>query len=175
MKKILALLSSFTFFLATVLPVSAQGITKLRVLGAPGVTKSNPKDWHNSISFQGKTLTLDCRKCSPIDTITVNADNIATLRYGGNAYHHWVAGIVTGAFSLGIGLIVGLMPHHQHYFSIDTKDGKVVGLQADKRNYRELAGDLENFAGLPIIVTAKDAHYLNGFNIKIENTTPEKK
>lgn len=97
----------------------------------------------------------------------LNADNIATLRYGGNAYHHWVAGIVSGVFSLGIGLIVGLMPHHQHYFSIDTKDGKVVGLQADKSNYRELAGVLENFTGLPILVTSKDAHYLNGFNTKI--------
>lgn len=175
MRKVIAPLAVAALFLTTVLPVSAQGVTKLRVLGAPGVTKADPKDWHNSISFQGKTLTLNCQKCSPMNTITLNADNIATLRYGGNAYHHWVAGIVSGVFSLGIGLIVGLMPHHQHYFSIDTKDGKVVGLQADKSNYRELAGALENFAGLPILVTSKDAHYLNGFNTKIDDSTQEKK
>jgi hypothetical protein len=118
---------------------------------------------------------LDCRKCSPISTITLNADDIAALRYGGNAYHHWVAGIVSGVFSLGIRLIVGLMPHHQHYFSIDTKEGKVVGLQAHKSDYRELAGALENFTGLPITVTSKGAHCLAGFNTKIEDTAPEKK
>jgi hypothetical protein len=175
LKKIAALLLGAVLLLAPVLPVAAQDITKLRVLGAPGVTKSDPKDWHNSLALQGKTLTVDCRKCSPINTITLNADSIATLRYGGNAYHHWVAGIVTGALSLGIGLIVGLMPHHQHYFSIDTKEGKVVGLQADKSDYRELAGALENFTGLPITVTSKDAHYLAGFNTKIEDTPPERK
>lgn len=175
MKKFMALLLSTTLLFGAFLPALAQDITKLRVLGAPGVTKTDPKDWHNSLSFQGKTLTLSCPKCSPINTVTMSADDIAALRYGGNAYHHWVAGIVSGVFSLGIGLIVGLMPHHQHYFSIDTKEGKVVGLQADKSDYRQIAGALENFTGLPITVTSKDAHYLAGYNTKIEDATPEKK
>jgi hypothetical protein len=175
LKTIVAVLLSAVLLFAPVLPVAAQDIDKLRVLGAPGVTKVDPKDWHNSLSLQGKTLTLNCPKCSPTNTVTLAAENIATLRYGGNAYHHWVAGIVSGLFTLGVGLIVGLMPHHQHYFSIDTKDGKVLGLQADKSDYRQLAGALENFTGLPITVSSKDAHYLAGFNTKIEDTTPEKK
>lgn len=175
MKTIVAVLLCATLLLAPVLPVAAQDFSKLRVLGAPGITKADPKDWHNSLALQGKTLTLSCPKCSPINTVTLTAENIATLRYGGNAYHHWVAGVVTGVFTLGVGLIVGLMPHHQHYFSIDTKDGKVLGLQADKSDYRQLAGALENFTGLPITVSSKDAHYLAGFNTKIEDTTSEKK
>lgn len=175
LKKIIALLVGASFLFGALMPVFAQDITKLRVLGAPGVTKADPKDWHNSLAIQGKTLTVNCPKCSPINTVTLSADDIGALRYGGNAYHHWVAGIVSGVFSLGIGLIVGLMPHHQHYFSIDTKEGKVVGLQADKSDYRQLAGALENFTGLPIIVASKDAHYLAGYNTKIEDTTPEKK
>jgi hypothetical protein len=89
------------------------------------------------------------------------------LRYGQNAYHHWVSGVVTGIFSLGIGLIVGLMPHHQHYFSVDLKSGKVLGIQADKSDYKEIAGMLQNSTGLPIQTTAKDAHYLNGFNVQV--------
>jgi len=72
-----------------------------------------------------------------------------------------------------VGLIVGLMPHHQHYFSVDTKEGKVVAIQADKKDYRDIAGMLQNFTGLPIQVSAKEAHFLNGFNIKI--TTEEQK
>jgi hypothetical protein len=175
LKKIIALLLGIGLLFAPVLPSFAQEITKLRVLGAPGVTKADPKDWHNTLTIQGKSLTINCPKCSPINTVTVPADDIATLRYGGNAYHHWVAGIVSGVFSLGIGLIVGLMPHHQHYFSIDTKEGKVVGLQADKSDYRQVAGALENFTGLPITVSSKDAHYLAGYNTKIEDTAPEKK
>jgi hypothetical protein len=58
------------------------------------------------------------------------------------------------------------MPHHQHYFSVDTKDGKALGLQADKSNYKQIAGMLENFAGLPIQVSDEDTHYLNGFNLQ---------
>jgi hypothetical protein len=137
------------------------------------VTKTEPKDWHNSLGISGQNLTLNCPKCSPIQAIAVPATDIAALRYGQNAYHHWVTGIVSGAFSLGVGLIVGLMPHHQHFFSVDTKEGKVLAIQADKKDYRQIAGMLENFAGLPIQVSAKEAHFLNGFNVKI--TTEENK
>jgi|SRR5690242_2868495 len=91
-----------------------------------------------------------------------------------NAYHHWVSGIVTGVFSLGVGAIVGLMPHHEHFYSVDLKDGKVLGIQADKGDYRQIAGMLENFAGLPIQVSAKDAHFLNGFNTRIVAETAAK-
>lgn len=149
-------------------PAYAQTAKKLRVLAAPGVTATKPKDWHNTLGVSGKDLTLNCPKCKPIQTITIPEKQITTLRYGQNAYHHWAAGIVSGVFSLGVGLIVGLMPHHQHFFSVDTKNGKVLAIQADKKDYREIAGMLENFTGLPIDVTAKDAHYLNGFNTKIE-------
>jgi hypothetical protein len=62
---------------------------------------------------------------------------------------------------------VGLMPHHQHYFSIDKKDGKVIGIQADKGDYRVIAGMLQQATSLPIEVTSKDAHFLNGYNTKI--------
>lgn len=147
-------------------------IRKLRVLAAPGVTQSNQKDWHNTLSASTTALTLDCRKCSPIQAVTIPIAQIATLRYGQNAYHHWVAGIVTGVFSLGIGAIVGFMPHHQHFFSVDLKDGKVLALQADKTNYKQMAAMLENTAGLPIQVSAKDAHYLAGFNTKVVADPP---
>jgi hypothetical protein len=100
LKTIVAVLLSAVLLFAPVLPVAAQDVDKLRVLGAPGVTKVDPKDWHNSLSLQGKTLTLNCPKCSPTSTVTLAAENIATLRYGGNAYHHWVAGIVSGLFTV---------------------------------------------------------------------------
>ncbi|HET9743499.1 MAG TPA: hypothetical protein VFQ00_12175 [Terriglobales bacterium] len=158
-------------FLATtcIFISSAQSQTeqKIRVLAAPGVNQADPKDWHNTLAISGDTLTVSCPKCSPIQSIAVPKSNVAALRYGQNAYHHWVSGVVTGVFSLGIGTIIGAMPHHQHYFSIDTKDGKALGIQADKSNYRQIAGMLENFAALPIQVTAKDAHFLSGFNTKI--------
>lgn len=170
MRKILFALVTLTI---TTAPLYAQNATKLRVIAAPGVTKAQPKNWHNSLGVSGKELVLHCPKCAPIQTVDIAEKDIAALRYGQNAYHHWVAGIVSGVFSLGVGLIVGLMPHHQHFFSVDTKEGKVLAIQAHKRDYRQIAGMLENFTGLPIFVTAKDAHYLNGFNIKIENT-PEK-
>lgn len=149
------------------MPAYPQSADKLRVIAAPGVTKSDAKDWKNNLAFSGPDITLNCPKCMPIQNVTTPVAQVASLRYGQNAYHHWVSGIVTGAFSLGIGLIVGLMPHHQHYFSIDLKDGKVIGIQADKSDYREIAGMLQNSVSLPIQVSAKDAHYLNGFNIKI--------
>lgn len=148
-------------------PAYPQSEDKLRVLVAPGVTKTDPKDWHNSLAISGETLTLTCPKCSPIQAITIPKSDIAALHYGQNAYHHWVSGIVTGVASLGVGLIVGAMPHHQHFFSVDTKDGKALGIQADKSDYREIAGALQNLAAIPIQVTAKDAHFLSGFNTQI--------
>ena len=167
MKRILAFLAVFCI---SVWPAYSQAATKLRVLTAPGVNETKPKDWHNTLSIANKKLMLSCPKCSPIQVVTVPKDEVSELRYGQNAYHHWVSGIVTGVFSLGVGAIVGLMPHHQHFFSVDLKDGKVLGIQADKGDYRQIAGMLENFAGIPIVVTPKDAHYLNGFNTKVEAT-----
>lgn len=160
MRKALAALAAVSFLI----PVYAQSASKLRVLAAPGVMRSQPKDWHNSLAVAGSDLVLTCPKCSPVQAVTIAKDQIAALRYGQNAYHHWVSGIVTGVFSLGIGAIVGFMPHHQHFFSVDLKDGKVLGIQADKHDYKQIAGMLENFAGLPIQVSPKDAHYLAGFN-----------
>lgn len=148
-------------------PTYSQTVSKLRVLTAPGVTDTAQKDWGNTLAVSDKTLKLTCPKCSPIQSISIAAGDITSLRYGQNAYHHWVAGIVSGVLSLGVGLIVGLMPHHEHYFSIDTKDGKSLGIQADKGDYKQIAGMLQNFAALPIQVSEKDAHYLNGFNIKV--------
>jgi hypothetical protein len=141
---------------------------KVRVLAAPGVNTVDPKDWGNTLTISDKGLVVECKKCTPIQTITIDMTDISELRYGGNAYHHWVAGIVSGAFSLGVGLIIGLMPHHEHYFSIGLKSGKVLGIQADKGNYREVAGRLQNATSLPIIVSPKDAHFLNGFRTQIE-------
>lgn len=164
MKRFLVFVLSVYLIAAPAVPQSAD---KLRVIAAPGVTKSDAKDWKNTLTISGQNVVLNCPKCAPIQAITVGVADVAALRYGQNAYHHWVSGVVTGVFSLGIGLIVGLMPHHQHYFSLDLKDGKVVGIQADKSNYKEIAGMLQNSIGLPIQVTAKDAHYLNGFNVKI--------
>jgi hypothetical protein len=100
--------------------------------------------------------------------VNVPKEDIEAVRYGQNAYHHWVAGLVTGIVSLGAGAIVGFMPHHQHFFSVDMKEGKALGIQADKSNYKQIASMLENFTRLPIHVTAKDAHFLNGFNIAID-------
>jgi hypothetical protein len=165
MKKVLAVLSALCIF---AWPAYPQTANKLRVLTAPGAKEASPKDWHNSLAVSGDILTLHCPKCSPIQAVTVPRAEIASLRYGQNAYHHWVAGIVTGVFSLGTGLVVGLMPHHQHFFSIDLRDGGVLGIQADKSDYRKIAGMLENFTGLPIHVTAKDAHFLNGFKTQTE-------
>lgn len=165
-KKILFVLIAFA---TAVSSTYAQGANKLRVLAAPGVAKSAEKDWHSSLTVSGKDLDLHCPKCSPIQTVDIPEKDIAALRYGQNAYHHWVAGIITGVFSLGAGLIVGLMHHRQHFFSVDTKEGKVLAIQADKGDYRQIAGMLQNFTGLPILVTAKEAHFLSGFNTKIQN------
>lgn len=151
----------------TVSFASAQAIKKVRVLTAPGVATTKPKDWHNTLGISGKDLVLHCPKCTPIKTVSLTAKEIGTLRYGQNAYHHWIAGAVTGFFTLGIGAIVGFWPHHQDFFSIDLKDGKVMALQADKHNYKQMAGMLQNFAALPIEVSAKDAHFLAGFNTKV--------
>lgn len=147
--------------------VAGAQIKKLRVLGAPGVTQSDQKDWDNTLSTSANVLTLDCRKCNPIQTVAIPVAEIQKLQYGQNAYHHWVSGIVTGVFSLGVGAIVGFMPHHQHFFSVDLKDGKVLAIQADKGDYKQVAEMLENSAGLPIEVNAKDAHFLAGFNTKV--------
>ncbi|MGB6974461.1 MAG: hypothetical protein WBD67_07245 [Terracidiphilus sp.] len=152
----------------TVLPAyPQQSATKLRVVTAPGVTKLDQKDWNNTLTITGQDLVLDCKKCSPIQTVTVPVASIAALHYGQNAYHHWAAGIAAGVLSLGVGLIVGLMPHHQHFFSIDEKDGKVLGIQADKGDYRDIARMLQQSTSLPIEVTSKDAHFLNGYNTKV--------
>lgn len=151
----------------TALPAFAQSATKLRVVTAPGVTKLDQKDWKNTLTINGPEMTLECGKCGPIQTVTVPVASIAALHYGQNAYHHWAAGIATGVLSLGVGLIVGLMPHHQHFYSIDLKDGKVIGIQADKSNYRAIATMLQQATKLPIEVTTKDAHFLAGYNTKI--------
>jgi len=148
--------------------LAAQTATKLRVLTAPGITKNNPKDWKNTLAPDGAVLRLTCPKCEPDQVISVPAAEISGLRYGDNAYHHWATGAVTAMFTLGIGAIVGFMPHHQHFFSIDLKSGKVVAIQADKSNYKQIAGMLQNLAGLPFEVSAKDAHFLSGYNVKIQ-------
>lgn len=153
-----------------VLPGYAQTAKKLRVLAAPGITQNQkPKDWHNTLAISGNNLILTCSACLPIQKVTVPKADIAEVRYGQNAYHHWAAGIVTGIFSLGVGAIVGFMPHHQHFFSVDLKDGKAVGIQAHKSDYKEIAAMLENFTALPIHVTPKDAHFLAGYNIAIDS------
>ena len=169
------LLSLSIIVCLSALPVLGQTVTKLRVLTAPGITQTAPKEWKNTLAVNGKTLTLTCPKCSPLQSVSIDVADVATLRYGQNAYHHWVAGIATGVLSLGVGLIVGLMPHHEHYFSIDKKDGKVLGIQADKSNYKQIAGVLQNFTGLPIQVSDKDAHYLNGFNVQVTAEQEDKK
>ena len=151
----------------TAFPAYSQSANKLRVITAPGVTKTDQKDWHNTLTLSGQDLVLSCGKCSPIQTVSIPVTSIAKLHYGQNAYHHWVAGIATGVLSLGVGLIVGLMPHHEHYFSIDEKDGKVLGIQADKGDYRQIAGMLQQSTHLPIEVNPKDAHFLNGYNTQI--------
>lgn len=149
-------------------PVCAQqSVKKLRVVTAPGVTKLDQKDWNNTLTINGQDMVLDCKKCSPIQTVSVAVSSISALHYGQNAYHHWAAGIATGVLSLGVGLIVGLMPHHQHFYSIDMKDGKVIGIQADKGDYRDIARMLQQATSLPIQVTSKDAHFLNGYNTKV--------
>jgi hypothetical protein len=167
--------SGFVAICLLALPVYPQTARKLRVLTVPGMSDTAAKEWNNTLSVSGTTLTLTCPKCSPTQTYSLEASNIGTLRYGQNAYHHWVAGIVTGVLSLGVGLIVGLMPHHEHYFSVDTKDGKTLGIQADKRDFKQIAGMLQNFAGLPFQVSQKDAHYLNGFNIQVSAEAAEDK
>lgn len=150
-----------------------QNVRKLRVLVAPGVTESKPQDWHNSLTVSSGKLTLHCPKCSPIQTVTVGKADVASLRYGENAYHHWAWGTGVGVLLVGtfvaapVGLAIGLMPHHQHFFSVDMTDGKALGIQADKGDYRKIAGMLENFAGKPIEVSAKEAHLLAGFNTQI--------
>jgi hypothetical protein len=156
-------------------PTHSQTVSKLRVLTAPGVTDTAQKDWGNTLAVSDKTLNLTCPKCSPIQSVSFAAGDITSLRYGQNAYHHWVAGIISGVLSLGVGLIVGLMPHHEHYFSIDTKDGKSLGIQADKSDFKQIAGMLQNFAALPIQVSPKDAHYLNGFNIQVTSEQADQK
>lgn len=154
----------------TTLPVYAQTANKLRVLGAPGINEnSQPKNWHNTLGVSGNNLVLSCLKCIPIQTVSVPKAEISEVRYGQNAYHHWAAGIVTGIFSLGIGAIVGFMPHHQHFYSIDLKNGKAVGIQADKSDYKQIALMLENFTALPIHANAKDAHFLLGYNVVVDS------
>lgn len=153
------------------LPAYSQSANKLRVVTAPGVKGTDQKDWKNTLSLSGKDFVLGCRKCSPIQTVTIPISSITKLQYGQNAYHHWVAGIATGVLSLGAGLIVGLMPHHQHFFSVDEQNGAVLGIQADKGDYRQIAGMLQQATHLPLEVTSKDAHYLNGFNTQIVEST----
>ena len=172
MKKVGSLLIVASLIAA---PTYSQTVRKLRVLTAPGITDTAQKDWGNTLSVSDKTLKLTCPKCSPIQSVSIAAGDIASLRYGQNAYHHWVAGIVSGVLSLGVGLIVGLMPHHQHYFSLDLKSGKVIGIQADKGDYRQIAGMLQNSASLPIQTSEKDAHYLNGFNVQVVAEEPKSK
>jgi hypothetical protein len=156
-------------------PTYSQTVSKLRVLTAPGITDTAQKDWGNTLAVSDKTLILTCPKCSPIHSVSITAGDITSIRYGQNAYHHWVAGIVSGVLSLGVGLIVGLMPHHEHYFSIDTKDGKSIGIQVDKNDFKQVAGMLQNFAALPIQVSSKDAHYLNGFNVQVTSEQADDK
>jgi len=159
---------------ALTIGASAQTATKLRVLAAPGITSNQPKDWDNTLAPDGNALALGCPKCVPSTTLSFPAAGIAGLKYGDNAYHHWAAGIATGIFTLGVGAIVGFMPHHQHFFSIDMKDGKVLAIQADKSDYKAIAGMLQNLTGLPIEASAKDAHFLSGFNVKVVGATSDK-
>jgi hypothetical protein len=83
-----------------VLPAYSQSANKLRVLTAPGVTKTDEKDWKNTLTVSGQDLVINCPKCDPIKSVTTPLSEIATLHYGQNAYHHWVAGIATGVLSL---------------------------------------------------------------------------
>ena len=100
MKKIVSLLLSF---LIAALPAFPQSAEKLRVIAAPGITKSNAKDWKNTLSVSGQKLALDCPKCLPTQSVTVSISDISALRYGQNAYYHSVSGVATGIFSLGLG------------------------------------------------------------------------
>lgn len=151
----------------------AQTAKKLRVLAAPGITQVNVKDWHNTLAPDNNALDLTCRSCEPTHDLSFPAQDISTLRYGNNAYHHWATGIVTGIFSLGAGAIIGFMPHHQHFFSIDLNDGKVIAIQADKSDYKQIAGILQNLTGKPFQVSQKDAHFLAGYNETVESDSSE--
>lgn len=139
-----------------------------------GITHNQPKDWHNSITSAGTDLVVMCPKCEPNSTLSVPAAEIGKLQYGDNAYHHWAAGAVTAFATLGVGAIVGFMPHHQHFFSIDLKNGRVLAIQADKSDYKQIAGILENLTGLPIQTSAKDAHFLSGYNVSVTGAGSEK-
>ncbi|MGH9518097.1 MAG: hypothetical protein ACRD2D_00540 [Terriglobales bacterium] len=163
--RIIVTLTFVSFALAAAL--SAQTAKKLRVLAAPGITQNQPKDWDNSLAAADSNLVVQCPKCEPTTKLAFAATDIASLQYGDNAYHHWAAGAVTAFATLGVGAIVGFMPHHQHFFSIDLKNGRVLAIQADKGDYKQIAGMLENLTGLPIQTSAKDAHFLSGYNVKV--------
>ena len=160
-------MAKLIFLLLIALPAYGQTANKLRVLSAPGTTNSNPNSWENSLSAANKTIDLVCNACTPNQKISVAAANVDSISYGEAAYHHWKAGLATSLATLGGGAIVGLWPHHRHYFTVTLKDKTSISLQADKRDYRQIATMLNSATGLPIEVTQKDVRSLQGIPVKV--------
>lgn len=65
MRELLALVVALSVIAVPAYPQTAD---KLIVIAAPGVTKSESKDWHNSLGVSGQDLVLNCPKCMPIQT-----------------------------------------------------------------------------------------------------------
>lgn len=148
-------------------PVYGQTANKLRVLSAPGTNNANPASWQNSLSATNNTIDLICNACAPNQKVSVPAANVDSISYGEAAYHHWKAGLATSVLTLGGGAIVGLWPHHRHYFTVTLKDKTAISLEADKHDYRQIASMLNSATGQPIEVTQKDVKSLEGIPVRV--------
>lgn len=148
-------------------PVYGQTANKVRVLSAPGTNNSSPTSWANSLSAENNTIDLVCSACAPNQKVSVSPTNVDSISYGEAAYHHWKAGLATSVLTLGGGAIVGLWPHHRHYFTITLKDKTAISLEAAKHDYRQIASMLNAVTGQPIEVTQKDANSLQGVPVRV--------
>lgn len=155
------------FLLLMAVPVYGQTANKVRVLSAPGTSNSSPTSWANNLSAANNAIDLDCSACTPNQKVSVPAADVDSISYGEAAYHHWKAGLATSLATLGGGAIVGLWPHHRHYFTVTMKDKTAFSLEADKHDYRQIASMLNSTTGLPIEVTQKDVNSLQGIPVKV--------
>jgi hypothetical protein len=144
-----------------------SSVGKLRVIATQALSNNKSDAWDNSVSVENKTITVSCATCTPAKLSFAVAD-VTSVSYGDAAYHHWKAGAATAVFSLGVGAIVGLVPHHRHFITIETKDKSSVALQPDKSTYRQLATLLNSATGLPIEVTQKEVNDLKGIPVQVK-------
>ncbi len=176
MKASALLAIAIVFSLLTAPHVAAQGNSwdKVRYCGGTVATKTDPDDWHNTLTVTSEAISL---KLKDGQTVVVDPAKVSTVSYGQEAHRRVGTMIALGILVAPVALFGLFHKTKKHYIGMDyeTAEGKRAGIlmQGDKDNFRAILLALSSTTGKPVAVDPKDRSQVPANVAVTESVTPE--